>query len=620
MKTERYGVRSVWSHLAMCTATAVLLTLAFPRPGWSFMAWFALVPVGVLTMRTRRLWTLAWTSYLVFFVWWALRVMWLKHVQAAAPFAMASVCALYFSLALVMLAAVQRRYRGAMTLTLPLFWTAQEIIRSVFPVGGFAWFTLASSQVAWLPGQHPGYIVQTADLFGWPTVSFLVAMASGLIVDLIGRPLTKRKPSGALRPRRTVLTAMCLWLGCTAAAMVYGYQRLADAPDPDDPAARSITLGIVQTNVPQSNKSQGSGLDLYRRKLEDLDRLLALSKASAQDEPRPDLIVWPETVITVPINDEAIAAVLDGAPRPPAQDIASLYRSALIDRDEPAVQALQLGPHSVLYYRDAVDAHARAMGVPLVVGSQTKYFPSHDRSMNSALFVQPGAETYQRYSKMHRVPMGEYIPGPAWFQDLFLKHISPYDYDYTVQPGEGVVIFQTQADATGPEASQPDAARPGDAPTDTEPVRFATPICYEDAIAIQCRKMVYGPTGEKRADLLVNLTNDGWYPGSHQGFQHLQIAALRCIENRVPMARSVNTGVSGLIDSSGRVGPLVSEDGHMQEVAGHVNASVMLDPRSTLYGKLREGVWVGVCVAAGLLLLGVFVPHGRTRFRPKNPR
>ena len=72
---QRFGVRSVWAHLAMCAATAVLLTLAFPKPGWSFMAWFALVPVGVLAMRTRRLWTLAWTSYVVFFAWWSLRVL-----------------------------------------------------------------------------------------------------------------------------------------------------------------------------------------------------------------------------------------------------------------------------------------------------------------------------------------------------------------------------------------------------------------------------------------------------------------------------------------------------------------------------------------------------------------
>jgi len=89
--SERYAVRSAWAHLGMCAATAVLLTLSFPLPGWSFMAWFALVPVGLLAMRTSRLWTLMWTSYLVFFVWWSLRVIWLQHVETFAPLGIAVV-------------------------------------------------------------------------------------------------------------------------------------------------------------------------------------------------------------------------------------------------------------------------------------------------------------------------------------------------------------------------------------------------------------------------------------------------------------------------------------------------------------------------------------------------
>ena len=121
--------------------------------------------------------------------------------------------------------------------------------------------------------------------------------------------------------------------------------------------------------------------------------------------------------------------------------------------------------------------------------------------------------------------------------------------------------------------------------------------------------MVYGNDGIKRADLLVNLTNDGWYMSPHQRYQHLQIAVMRCIENRVPMARSVNTGVSGMIDSAGRVGPLVTEGGAHQQVDGYVNAIVALDSRVTVYGRDREGAWVGISAAALLMLLGVMVPH-----------
>ncbi|MEM9345306.1 MAG: apolipoprotein N-acyltransferase [Planctomycetota bacterium] len=573
--SQRYGIQAVSAHLAMCAATAVLMTLAFPLPGWSFMAFFALVPVGVLAMRTRRLWTLVWTSYAVFFVWWTLRVIWLREVQTFAPLGIAVVCAGYFSVALVALALVQRRFKGAMTLTLPIFWCAQEIARSVWPVGGFAWFTLGTSQAAWRPGEHPGLLVQTADLFGWVTVSFLVAMTSGLIVDLIARPLIKRYNDGRIRPRRTILTAAVLWLGCMGASFYYGYRSIRDTPDPLSADTQSAVIGIVQTNVPQSNKISGTP----EQKAKDFDRLLELSERAAADHPKPDLIVWPETMVQEPVNDEALA--LSPQFNPPFDQLIPEIRSR-------------------------IQGHSDRFGVPLMVGNPARYVYDNNRSMNSALFVTPGSDTFQRYSKMHLVPMGEYIPGPAWVRDLFLKHLSPYDYDYTVQRGEAIVIFEVdEVDVI----DQPDAG----SEVGSHPLRLATPICYEDAVAIQCRKMVYGNDGIKRADLLLNLTNDGWYPGSHQGYQHLQIAAMRCIENRVPMARSVNTGVSGMIDSAGRVGLLVTVGGEHQEVDGYVNATVALDPRTTLYGRVREAAWVGLCGVALLLLLGVLVPSATKR-------
>lgn len=560
----------------MCAATAVLLTLAFPLPGWSFMAFFALVPVGVLAMRTRRIWTLAWTSYFVFFAWWVLRVMWLRHVGGFAPVAIGLVCAGWFTVSLVALAMVQRRFKGAMTLTLPIFWCAAEIGRSLWPLGGFVWFLLGNSQAAWRVDEHPGYLVQSADLFGWVTVSFLVAMTSGLIVDLIARPLIKRHASGKVRPRRTILTAIVLWLGCFGSALVYGYQRLSISPGSDEPTTE-VVIGIVQTNVAQDNKIRGTP----EQRALDFDRLLELSESSAADHPKPALIVWPETMVTLPINNEMAALAAAGQLNDPFNELIADTRSR-------------------------VQQHSDRFGIPLMVGSQARKPSEHEKSMNSALFVTPGSESMKRYSKMHLVPMGEYIPGPKWLRDLFFEHLSPYDHDYTVQPGEGIVIFEVeQADALDGLASD-GAVSPGT-------LRFASPICYEAAIATKCREMVYGNNGVKRADLLVNLTNDGWYVSAHQRSQHLQMAVMRCIENRVPMARSVNTGVSGMIDSTGRVSSLVTVGGEHQAVDGYVNATVALDPRVSVYGRVREGAAVGICAAALLLLIGVLVPHTKRR-------
>ncbi|MFK7789650.1 MAG: apolipoprotein N-acyltransferase, partial [Phycisphaeraceae bacterium] len=543
-----------------------------------FMAFFALVPVGVLALRTQRVWTLAWTSYVVFLAWWAFRVMWLRHVGGFAPFGIAIVCAGYFSIAIVALALVQRRFKGAMTLTLPIFWCAQEIARSVWPLGGFAWFNLGNALAPWRPGEHPGYLIQSADLFGWVTVSFLVAMTSGLLVDLIARPLIKRRSNGRVRPRRTAVAALVLWVGCVGSAFVYGHQRLANSPDASDPTTPVAVVGIVQTNVAQDNKIRGTA----EQKAADFDRLIELSEQAAADHPKPDLIVWPETMVTLPINNEMAALAEEGRLIDPFNDLITDTRAR-------------------------VQQHSDRFGIPLIVGSQARKPSEHERNMNSALFVKPGGDTFQRYSKMHLVPVGEYVPGPQWFRDLFFEHFSPYDHDYTVEPGESIVIFEID----GVEVVD-DPALSDDEKT-SHPLRLAAPICYEAAVAIQCRKMVYGNDGIKRADMLVNLTNDGWYTSSHQRYQHLQIAVMRCIENRAPMARSVNTGVSAMIDSAGRVGPMITEGGLHQDVDGYANAIVALDPRVSLYGQVREGAWAGICAAAILLLLGVLVPHTSNR-------
>jgi apolipoprotein N-acyltransferase len=65
--------------------------------------------------------------------------------------------------------------------------------------------------------------------------------------------------------------------------------------------------------------------------------------------------------------------------------------------------------------------------------------------------------------------------------------------------------------------------------------------------------MTQTASAEKPVDVLVNLTNDGWFHGSSELNQHLITASFRCIENRKPMVRAVNTGISAFIDGNGQV-------------------------------------------------------------------
>ncbi len=588
---RRYGVRTVWSHLALNFACVLLLTLAFPKPGWSVLAFFAPIPIGVLAMRTTRLWTLAWTTMVVFTGWWGLRLLWLTAISPAAPWGVAVVMSLWMTAMVVALAQVQRRFRAPMTLVLPVFWVTQEWLRGSVPWGGFPWFTLGSSQAMWQPGaalpMPGGYLVQTADLFGALTVSFLVAMTAGFIVDLIAQPMTKRNAMGKPRPRRTVVFATLMWCGGFFGALLYGVSAVGHKLVAPAGSPGGAVLSVVQTNVPQSNKNAGTP----EQRARDWDALFDLTDAALAGDPAPDLVVWPETMVLRPINDEYQRIVqgwieIGGE----AAEAGRLSEDAELERLYNASLAERA-------YRDRLDRYAAEQGVPLVVGGRAQYVADDERLMNSAFLIEPGAATYPRYSKQQLVPFGEYIPGGSWVKGMFMRYFSPYgpDRDYTLRPGERPVVFAVEV--TG---------RPGE-------LRIATPICFEDVVGPLCRRMVYAPDGTKRADVLVNLTNDGWFAGTHQGWQHLQLATLRCIENRVPMARSVNTGVSGFIDSTGQVTEVVTAGGQSQEVAGHATATVGLDNRTTLYARVGEAGPIGTGVAAGLLWLGVWVPRRRDR-------
>ncbi|HEY7119905.1 MAG TPA: hypothetical protein VH475_25170, partial [Tepidisphaeraceae bacterium] len=98
-----------------------------------------------------------------------------------------------------------------------------------------------------------------------------------------------------------------------------------------------------------------------------------------------------------------------------------------------------------------------------------------------------------------------------------------------------------------------------------------------------------------------NLTNDGWF-AFNQMPQHLQLAVFRSIENRVPIARSVNTGISGFIDSVGRVYDTIPV-----HTTGARAATLWLDHRVAPYTRIGD-VFAALClmIAGGTVLAGLW--------------
>jgi apolipoprotein N-acyltransferase len=140
--------------------------------------------------------------------------------------------------------------------------------------------------------------------------------------------------------------------------------------------------------------------------------------------------------------------------------------------------------------------------------------------------------------------------------------------------------------------------------------RFVTPICFEDIDGRLVSRMFRPASdapGTKRADLIINISNDGWFKGNMRR-QHFQNAIFRSIENRVPTARADNTGISGYIDSVGRVDwdTLMTED-----TSGVRTRELQLDPRLTFYTRFGDVFGAGCFVIAMFTWIGRGLWYGR---------
>jgi apolipoprotein N-acyltransferase len=549
------GLTSILGHIIPVVVGLLALMLAFPRPGWSFLAHFALLPILIVAVKSARPRLMTAIVYIGFSVFWLWMIRWLGQVTQGGYIGLSFVMAIYATLAFLSVRAIYRRTHKLLVLLFPICWVTWEFLRGYWPSGGFGWLSLAHTQAAWLPDQHPGYLAQSADLFGEYTVSFLVVMTTGLLADLLLQPLkikpTTDSPNQKPTPNRWVLSSLAIWAFTLSAALAYGHWRISTTPD--HLASHGLNVAIIQTNEPVNNKDLKSAdaIELSWREM------VALSKASTENPLKPDLIAWPESAVPASLNPESIAFY------------ETFTRGTFVERLSYVLQTTRLAR--------TLDTPILA-GAPAVLSWELKEFPDgklrvmQSNRFNSAYYVSPQKGILpEYYSKMHRVPFGEYIPwvdSSPWLKDLFIKHLAPWGYDFTIRPGPHPHVFIV----------------PSKNPADTYPYRVVTPICFEDSVARATHQLIWAPGGNKQADMIVNLTNDGWYPDTDQCLQHFQIASLRSIENRVPSARAVNTGMSGFIDSTGKVTRIVQKDGKLQSISGFDVATLRPDNRSTLWG------------------------------------
>jgi apolipoprotein N-acyltransferase len=174
-------------------------------------------------------------------------------------------------------------------------------------------------------------------------------------------------------------------------------------------------------------------------------------------------------------------------------------------------------------FQHALVTIAREMHAPVVVGNVGMDYSAENqawREYNSAVVVGPDGARIGRYDKIHLVPFGEYVPFQKllFFARKLTGRVSAFDR------GEEREVFRLNGR------------------------RYGIFICYEAVFADEVRQF-----SRLGAEVLVNISDDGWYGDTSASWQHLNMARMRAIENRRWLLRDTNNGVTASIDPYGRV-------------------------------------------------------------------
>ena len=166
------------------------------------------------------------------------------------------------------------------------------------------------------------------------------------------------------------------------------------------------------------------------------------------------------------------------------------------------------------------------------------------RTYNAAFFMAPGHKGFEYYYKTALVPGSETIPFKTYFP--FLRHLDVGGGDFF--PGHEYTVFNFSLSSAIGEWSTSRYVFSKPVKMKTKKIGLSAVICYESVFPDIVRHFVH-----EGANILAIITNDGWFGVTSGPYQHAQFAVLRAIENRISILRCANTGISSLIDPTGRI-------------------------------------------------------------------
>ena len=527
---RRFWNPATWKFWAAAVLSAALLELPFPlagpMPPWrSVFAWFGLVPLlwAILSVQIAKKPRLLLRGFLPAYacgvLWYAGNCYWVRDVMlrygdmpVLAPTLLLAgfslVLGLYFGLFGLGVALV-RHATGSTRLALaaaPILWAALELAAS--RITSVPWDQLGYSQV------DNALLNQLAPWTGVYGISFVLVAVNALtaysILTRSQRALIRLQPTASGQPhwRLKALFGREVWIASSPFLFFFLFSGgLMWAPPTPAPTANAV---LIQPNLDVASDNRWTAPGEWDQHIAEFTRL-AGADCGAYIAGIPQTGVPNDRSSSLGWKTGARNGEIACPPYPTHPDLVVWPESpAPFIEGEPRFQ-------------QALTEIARTVQAPLVVGNLGTDFSAGEggwRYYNSALVIAADGARVGRYDKIHLVPFGEYVP----FQNLlsFAHKLTGRVSEFT--RGDQRKVFRLNGH------------------------RYGIFICYESVFADEVRQFV-----RLGAQVLVNISDDGWYGDTSAPWQHLNMVRMRAIENRRWILRDTNTGVTAAIDPFGRV-------------------------------------------------------------------
>ncbi len=431
------------------------------------------------------------------------------------------------------------------------FWVCLEWFRG-WIISGFGWNGLA------VPLYPDWYMIQFAEFVGATAMSFLPVLVN-IWIWFVARRLGMM----IVREGKRIVP----WDFFALALLFYGAYLLGlllSLPYGAEKSKRTVPVMAMQLNLSQEEKwDRNNAASIYESLVETTSQAYtqleedSLTSALTSDNglsslKRPFWIIWPESSF------------------PQRTWYNAETRGLYLPDNQDNVYFMKDEEHFVGKLRKEYD-------FVLFAGTDHCYINSdgeQSESYNCLTMFTDAYDTAQAHPKAQLVPFGEYIP--------FRESLPFLEKIFEASAGFAMGSNFTPGTSTKPLVAPID-------PSGKSTVQVIPLICFEDVVGPWVRKMV-----TKESQIMINVTNDGWFNQSFANEQHWRNAALRCIEIRRPMIRAANTGVSTVLSANGTpIAEIRGEDGS-PFVKGYLYADVPADNGGiTFYAQFGNwAIWL----------------------------